>query len=69
MTTVANAALLREAESIEVSAKDSLDSWALLGQSAKYAEAMEKVSTLRRAASIANVTERREFLRGHGIEA
>ncbi|CAG9236989.1 hypothetical protein PSP6_700033 [Paraburkholderia tropica] len=69
MATVKKEALLREAESIEASAKDSLDSWVLLGQSAKYAEAMEKASTLRSAASIANVAERREFLRGHGIKA
>lgn len=69
MATVMKEALLHEAESIEKSAEDSLASWALLGQTAKFAEAKEKASLLRRAASITNIADRRAFLRSNGIEA
>lgn len=64
MTTAA--LLLNEAAKLEAHAKDSLKAWALLGESAKYDQYMEKVSNLRRAAELRGYA-RREFMQNKGL--
>ena len=74
MATVMKEALLHEAEGIEKSSEDSPASWALLGQTAKYAEAKEKVSLLRPSRTLPTVarfcaaTVLRRKGKSHGIE-
>lgn len=58
--------LVREAASLEASAKDNLAAWALLGQSSKYSERMDRAANLRRAAELKGA-ERNEFMRNKGI--
>lgn len=69
MTTkhVGKAWMLTAAESIEQSARESLSAWIVLGQTDKYTAAMDKVSTLRRAAEVQSVSIRRDMLRNAGI--
>jgi hypothetical protein len=64
MTTKAQ--LLKEADSIESSAKDNLPAWVMLGQSSKYSEAMDKAAKLRKAADM-GVAMRREFMRNNSL--
>jgi glucosamine 6-phosphate synthetase-like amidotransferase/phosphosugar isomerase protein len=54
--------VLREAEAIERSAKESLEAWVILGQTQKYADAMEKAAKLRRASTM-SIAERNHFLK------
>jgi len=64
--TVRPDALLKEAQSIETSAKESQKSWIILGQLDKYDEALKTASLLRRAAAEKSVYTRREILRNAG---
>jgi hypothetical protein len=57
---------LREADSIERSAKESQKSWIILGQYDKYGDTMQKADLLRRAAAEKSVYTRREILRNAG---
>ena len=52
-----------EADQIEASAKESLPTWIVLGQSEKYLAAMEQARKLRHAATLRTPTERREYLK------
>lgn len=61
--------LNKAAASIEAAAAESLPTWILLGQAARYSEDMGKAAALRRAATIKSVAERREFLRSNGVSA
>ena len=63
MTTVSKQALLKMAADIEKCADESLQSWILLGQTAKYSQAMEKASIIRSAIDF-SVAQRREILAG-----
>ena len=58
--------LIKEAASIEASARDNLQAWVLIGQSNKYGEAMEKAAKLRKAADM-GVAMRREFMRNNSL--
>lgn len=58
--------LIKEAASIEASARDSLQAWVILGQTNKYSEAMEKAAKLRKAADM-GVAMRREFMRNNSL--
>ena len=64
--TVRPDGLLREADSIERSAKESQKSWIMLGQLDKYSNAMQEANLLRRAAAEKSVYTRREILRNAG---
>ena len=64
--TVRPDALLREAQSIETSAKENQKSWIILGQLDKYGEALKTANLLRRAAAEKSVYTRREILRNAG---
>lgn len=64
--TVRPDGLLREADSIERSAKESQKSWLILGQYDKYGDTMRKADLLRRAAAEKSVYTRREILRNAG---
>ena len=59
--------LIAEASSVEAHAKDSLTAWSILGQTDKYAEHMQKVANLRRAAEMKGA-ERREFMQLKGLK-
>lgn len=61
--TVARDALLREAESIERDANQSLNAWILLGKTEAYGEALKVARTLRVAADEKSIWLRRELLR------
>ena len=64
--TVRPDALLKEAQSIETSAKENQKSWIILGQLDKYGEALKTANLLRRAAAEKSVYTRREILRNAG---
>ena len=59
--------LLKDADEIERSAKESLKTWILLGQTEKYSEAMRLVRALRDAAETRSLYTRREILRNAGF--
>lgn len=59
--------LLKDADEIERSAKESLKAWTLLGQTEKYSEAMKVVRALRDAAETRSLYTRREILRNAGF--
>lgn len=54
---------------LEMEAEESMTTWIILGQSSRYCENLGKASVLRRAATIKNIGQRREFLRHNGVEA
>jgi len=54
---------------LEMDAAQSLPAWIYLGQAARYCEDLGKAAMLRRAATIKNMGERRQFLRNNGVEA
>ena len=60
------AQMLSEAEKIEAHAKESLQAWAICGQTEKYGQYMEKASNLRRAAELKGYA-RREFMQNKGL--
>lgn len=58
--------VLRDADAIEKSAKESLTAWTILGTTDKYSDAMEKVAKLRRAATM-SIAERNQFIKDHSL--
>ena len=58
--------MLDEAAKIEAHAKDSLQAWAILGETAKYGQHTEKAANLRRAAELKGYA-RREFMQNKGL--
>jgi hypothetical protein len=67
--TVSAAWLLSAAKQLERDANQSLPAWILLQQAERYPAAMAKARTMRRAAEMKSIAERREYLRNSGIEA
>jgi hypothetical protein len=57
------------AAEVETAAKGSLESWIILGMADSYSRAMAEAATLRRAAGIKSISERRQFLRANGFDA
>lgn len=57
-----NAYLTVEADNLERHAKESLETWIVLGQIAKYEEAMELARKMRHAMTIKGLDGRREYL-------
>jgi len=59
--------LVQEAERIEKHAEDQLEAWLVLGQSEKYAKALDEARILRSAANEKDVYSRREILKKAGF--
>lgn len=53
---------LREADALEQHAQESQAAWLILGQSDKFAAAMDRVRKLRHAATLRTSTERSQYL-------
>lgn len=67
--TVSAAWCNQAARELMQSAEDNLAAWVLLGTTDRYEKQMHEAAILERAAKLKSVAERREFLRGHGIDA
>ena len=58
--------MLKEADQIEASAKESLEAWIILGQLDKYDQKMQMAADMRRAAGMKGCT-RHEFMKNKGL--
>ena len=61
--------LIEDAKRIEKHAEDQLEAWIALGQSDKYAKAVDQARILRLAANGKDVYSRRAFLKISGFSA
>ena len=59
--------LIEYAAQIEIDAAQSLKAWIILGQSARYGDALSAARALRQAAAERSVSMRRETLRSAGF--
>lgn len=67
--TVSTKWLEMAAIKLEMNAEESLTSWILMGQAARYCEDLGRAAMLRRAAKIKSIAQRRDFLRDNGVLA
>jgi hypothetical protein len=67
--TVQTKWLLAAADTLVREANESLTAWVILGTANRYGENIGKAAVLRRAAEIKSIADRRQFLRGNGVDA